>query len=121
MGINDITHDRLQGDCFQWFHNSYPELRKLLWMNFNNPKNKIQGAHLKAIGLVKGVHDLLFYYQGKLVGFEIKVDRDKLSDDQRKFGAQIESQGGQWYEIRSLEQFQQIVLDLLNSSKLSAR
>ena len=113
MAKSRTTHDKLQSDCFIWFHNTYPKLRGLMWSTYNNPKNAAHGAYLKSIGMVKGVHDMQFYYNGVLYGFEFKVGSDKLRPEQIKWGKQIEMQGGEWYEIRSVEEFKQIVKDKL--------
>lgn len=49
---------KYQSEVVIWFWNTYPEYRGLLYHNFNNPRNKIQGAQLIALGLIKGNPDL---------------------------------------------------------------
>jgi len=121
-----ITHDRLQQECYMWMHNSYPALRKLFWGVFNETKPfpgeskesfRIRINRLKGIGLVPGVFDFHFFYKWVLHCFDFKVDNDHLSDDQVKFAAQVEHQGGKCYEIRSLQQFQTIITDILNTKE----
>lgn len=52
------TEAQHQAEVVKWFWNEYKQLRGLLYHNFNNPKNKIQGAQLIALGLIKGNPDL---------------------------------------------------------------
>ena len=59
MKENDYkTESQHQAEVVKWFWNNYTELRGLLYHNFNNPRNKIQGAQLIALGLIKGNPDL---------------------------------------------------------------
>lgn len=104
-----MKHDRLQQNCYKWFHNTYPSLRGLMWHNWNNPANARQGAYLKSIGLQAGVFDLLFYFNKTLYGFDIKVGRDKYSQGQKNWKQKVEEQGGYCMEIRSEEEFKSIV------------
>ena len=110
-----MTHDRLQYECFFWMWNEYPDLRYLCHANINShPKWKVQDmSKLKSLGLVKGVLDLEFYYKGCLHVFDIKIGADKLSKQQKEYIKAIEGEGGQGYEIRSLEGFQNIINGLL--------
>jgi len=87
----------------------------MLWSNHNNPKSARDGARRKATGMIKGVLDLLFYYHGTLYAFDVKVGKDKLSNAQLAWIAKIEVQGGKCYEIRSLEQFQEIIIEIIST------
>lgn len=125
------NHDRLHMDCFMWLWNNFPELRMTHWGIFNDIKipEKIIGAMLKvrltsrvraavlsmmkSLGMVKGVLDFMFYHNGVLHVMDFKVKNDRLKPEQLKFIAQIEAQGGKGYEIRSLEQFQGIINNIL--------
>jgi hypothetical protein len=46
---------------------------------------------------------------------DFKVGPDKLSPEQKTFIKQIESQGGKGYEIRSLEQFKEIIICIVGN------
>lgn len=117
-----MTHDRLQFEAFCWFWNTRPEMRQLFWSTFNdlkqvekiignigNEKRRIILSHMKSLGMVKGVLDFMFYYQGVLHVIDFKVGDDKLSKEQKTFIKQIESQGGKGYEIRTLEEFKSLI------------
>lgn len=67
-----MSEAKMQSELWQWFYNSYPQYRfepseytkkprTLLVHNYNNPRNKIQGAMLAGIGLVAGFPDLTLY------------------------------------------------------------
>lgn len=141
-----MGHDQLQSKCFQWFWNYYPSLRQLLWHTPNEvPQDsylldeiKKHAPHLltkkflktiadrlqmflsrrKAIGVVKGVPDLTLYHNGKLHGFDIKVGNDKLSQEQITFGEQVIKQGGTFTEIRTFEEFQEIIFKYVGQPEL---
>ncbi len=110
----ELSHDQLQAQCFLWHWTEYPEQRGLMHANNNNSRNKIEGNQKKALGVVKGVLDLEYFYASKLYFFDIKIGRDKLSDDQLAFIAKVESEGAKCYEIRSLEQFQEFIKSVQN-------
>ena len=52
---------KIQHDCIMWFDKEFPQYRGLLYHNFLNPPNKIQGRILKGLGLKKGLPDLKSY------------------------------------------------------------
>lgn len=107
--MSQLSHDQLQAECYQWFYNTYPEQRGLMHANNNNSLNKIQGNQKKALGVLKGALDLEYFIKGKLYFFDIKVGKDKFSQAQHEFIAQVTAEGAKCYEIRSLEQFQAII------------
>lgn len=110
--LPQLSHDQLQAECYQWFHNTYPEQRGLLHANVNNAQNKIKGNQQKALGVVKGVLDMEYFRNGQLHFFDIKVGKDKFSQAQHEFMAQVTAEGAKCYEIRSLEQFQTIIKEI---------
>jgi hypothetical protein len=127
MGVTSpipfISHDQLQQKCFLWAYGTYPHLRKLFWHTPNElPKRtgESQKAYVirlnqrKAIGVVSGVLDLVFYYRGRLYAFDFKVGQDKISPDQAEFIRQVVGQGGEAYEIRTFEQFKSIFLSIID-------
>lgn len=102
--------DNLQAECYQYFHNTFPKLRKLLWAVPNGGLRKESEARrLKATGVVPGVHDLHLFYGNQFYTFELKVGNNSLSEDQKEFWTKIESQGGICYEIRDFETFKSII------------
>jgi hypothetical protein len=110
-------HDKLQSLCFKYIHNELG-LRYLCHANINShPLWKAREISvLKGTGLVKGVLDLEFYYQGVLHVFDIKIGSDRLKKEQLEYIKAIEAQGGKGYEIRSFEQFKEIVDEVVRDN-----
>jgi hypothetical protein len=110
-----ISEERLQADCYQWFHNTYPALRGLLWHVPNGGQRSASEANkFKAIGLVSGVADLHFFYGGRMYFIELKTETGRLSPNQIDWIEAISIQGGEVIVIRDLETFKQYVNSLLN-------
>jgi glutathionylspermidine synthase len=100
---------KLQSMCFLWHWNNYPDERGLLCYNLNNSANKIQGNQNKALGLIKGRSDMVYYKNGKAVMLEFKTETGTQSIEQKKWQEKIENQGFEYYLVRSLKQFQEII------------
>jgi hypothetical protein len=84
-----------------------------MFMVNNNPKDKIQGAVLKAMGLVEGASDLIWMYKGKCYAIEMKTATGTQKKEQKKFQAQWESQGGVYVIKRSFEEFCNFVQNIV--------
>lgn len=78
-----MTHDKIQSEFYTYIHNNIPSLRDLLFANYNNPRNAIQGGQLKGIGLRKGRPDIEFLFNGKTYLIELKITPDSLSKEQK--------------------------------------
>ena len=115
-----MTHNQLQSKCFLYFWNTYPELRGLLFSVNNNLTSSLKGkagaarmAGLKALGVVSGVTDFIFYYKGVLHAWDIKVGSDKLRPEQLDFIDKVTKNGGEGREIRSFEEFVKLVEEIV--------
>jgi hypothetical protein len=97
---------QLQKQCYQWFLLQYPKQYGLLFMNLNNPRSKINGAIMKACGLVAGVADMTYLKDGKAYFFELKTDKGRQSENQRNWQQLVEAAGFSYQIIRSLNEFQ---------------
>jgi len=108
-----MTEDKLQAMCFQWAWNTHPSTRRLLWAVPNGGwRNTIEAMKLKATGVVKGVHDLHFFWHGRLYTFELKVKTNQ-SKEQVEWGKIVSLHGAECYEVRSFEQFKEIFSNLV--------
>lgn len=68
--------------------------------------DKERGVWRKNPTTKKGVSDIIgFDPSGRFVAIEIKVGRDRISDDQAKFLAQVHEAGGLAMIARSLDDF----------------
>ena len=96
-----MTESQLQAHCFQLHWNRYPEERGLLYMNYNNPKNAIQGAYLRALGMIKGVADMTYLGKTGVVFLEFKTEQGKQSPAQIEWQAKVITAVYEYRIIRS--------------------
>ena len=90
------TESQHQAALIKWFWNTYKEYRGLLYHNFNNPRNKIQGAQLVAMGLIKGNPDLTLAVSKKGFGalyLELKKPGEKPRPEQLKQMERLKNAG----------------------------
>lgn len=121
----EVTHDRRQAECFLWAYNYFPQVRQLLFAVPNeqkmlagkSPKMKaFLISVLKGIGLTPGVFDLLFWWRGKLYGFDIKLPGDRPSNAQQAFAQKVAENGGICYYVETLCEFQAIFKQILQDN-----
>ena len=103
-----LSEVKIQSQIFQWHWNNYPDERGLLCYNLNNSANKIDGNRNKALGLIKGRADMVYYYNGSAIMIELKNAKGKQSKDQIEWQKLLESQGFKYVVIRSLEEFREL-------------
>ena len=74
------------------------QLRKhpgvLAWAVVNNPRNVIDGARLKRLGMVRGVPDLHFLANGRYHTLEIKTKGGRLTAEQIAWMNALNAAGG---------------------------
>jgi hypothetical protein len=100
---------KLQSQSFLWHWNNYPNERGLLCYNLNNSANKIQGNQNKALGLIKGRSDMVYYKKGKAIMLEFKTETGTQSKDQKEWEQRIKSEGFEYRIIRNFEDFLSII------------
>ena len=119
---------KLQQDCFLWFYENYPQFRIktktkynkprcLLVHNFNNPRNKVQGARLASAGLCKGVPDLTLLVMSGPYGalfIELKKPGEKPKPEQREMIEVLRQQGYKTTWTDNKEDFKRIIKEYLN-------
>ena len=109
---------KLMQSCYTWFNNTYPELRGCLWKVENERKRtKYEQSIAKSTGLVSGVADFNAVFCGKFYGLELKTENGTQSKNQKAWQKAIEAQGGEYYIIRSLEEFQGLITQFYNLLK----
>ena len=110
-----------QAEVVKWFWNTYPEYRGLLYHNFNNPRNKIQGSQLKALGLMKGNPDLtLALPRGDFGALYIEMKRpgEKPRESQVKQMQRLEAAGNCVSWSDSAEAAKELIKKYLSLFKL---
>jgi len=77
--------------------------------------NGISGAIAKAMGIIPGVSDTIFLWEGVAHLIEFKTETGRQSPDQVHWQLFVEKAGFDYYIIRSLEQFQGLIEDILET------
>lgn len=102
----------------EWFRLQYPNYKNLLFAIPNGGKrHKSVAVKLKAEGVVRGVPDLFLavgrgdMYHGLFI--EMKVGRNKPSEDQKEQMERLKKQGYGCVVCYSFEQFQTIIKSYL--------
>lgn len=99
-----MSEELLQAKAFMHVWNNYPETRGFVRYNFNNPKNAMQGAQLKALGLQPGVADHMLL-SSPMVWLECKLPNGKQSKAQKDFQNKVESKGHKYHIYTTVEEF----------------
>ena len=102
---------RLQTMCVRWFDLQYPT-KKLQLFSIPNEgvRNPVNGARMKAMGRRKGAPDMVLLASGgRVVFFEFKSEKGKLSPEQKAFHETIRGWGGMVYIVKSFDDFCEIV------------
>ena len=107
--MTELSEDRLQADCYLWYCETFPGQRDFLWMQYNTPKNAVQGAKLKAMGMRAGVSDLAYLDSSGTMHFiELKTRSGVQSKKQRDWEKSVTERGAKYHLVRSLKEFQEI-------------
>jgi hypothetical protein len=77
-----------------------------------------EGRYRPGVGFLKGTHtgmeDIQCILKGKLFAIEVKSPSDRMSDEQKKRKAAVESDGGYYIVATSFEGVQEDILSILN-------
>lgn len=95
--------------CWQWAQKEHPRL--LIFHVANERKAKVQYHNkLKRMGVLPGVADFLaFPADGRRLAIEIKDDEGSQDDDQIRFEQRWRRAGGEYFLVRTLEEFQDAI------------
>jgi hypothetical protein len=91
------------------------KLNSFLNLNLYGKSHLINLSRQKAIGVVAGVLDLIWYWKGVMYCFDVKVGTDKFSKDQKEFIRVVEENGGKCFEINNFDMFKIIVDEIIKS------
>ena len=115
-----MTEDNLQQKIYVWFNNNYClKHHNNRFMIFSVPnggtRNVIEAKKLKATGLLAGVSDLIIVLDGKVLFIELKNENGIQSNTQKDFEARVTNLNHNYYLVRSLDQFKQIIENEIKS------
>lgn len=109
-----MSEAKIQSDCVKWLWNSHPETRGLFFSVTNNSEHIGRAMQRKSVGLVSGVSDTIFLWDSKTYLIEFKTETGKQSSTQKRWEESVNKQGFQYFIIRSLEEFQRLMIHLMN-------
>ena len=102
-----MTENKLQQQIFTWHWNHFPKERGLLFMVHNSASNRIQGARLKSMGMLRGVSDMIYLNptQNRPQFLELKIESGRQSIYQKQWQKLLSSHNYSYHIIRSKQDF----------------
>jgi hypothetical protein len=101
------SEDKIQQEIVIYVRNYRKDL--IIFSVPNDGRNAQEQMRKKAMGLLRGVSDLILLSEHGCFFIEVKTDSGKQSEEQIKFQKAIETLGFTYHLVRSLEDFKQIV------------
>jgi len=108
-----MSESKNQSNCVKWLWNEHPETRGCFFAVNNNSEHIARAMQRKAIGLVKGVSDTIFLWKSKAYLIEFKTDAGRQSPEQKRWETAVTKQGFQYFIIRSLKEFKELMSSIL--------
>jgi hypothetical protein len=109
------TEDQLQAEFFKHVWNTYPKTRSLFFSVPNGgTRNPREAMKLKATGTTAGIPDLIFLWNGKAYGFELKTETGVLSPKQKEIHEIWAANGICVHIIRTLAEGIEIIEKIIN-------
>ncbi len=108
-----MKESKLQSMMVVDFSQQRPNEKGLLWSTRNTTLSTKDGQKQKAMGMIAGVSDLIYFKDGNFVGIEIKVPgtkhHKKHIQHQCDWGEKITSEGGHWFIVTSIYGFWSVI------------
>lgn len=112
MSENQVfkTEEQFQAAATQWYWNTFPLRRRLLFAVNNNSANALAGNRKKAVGVVKGVADLcLICPMGRVIFIELKLPGKTQKPEQIDFMRKVQDNQHMYVIVNNLEEFKKII------------
>jgi len=108
-----MTEEQIQQQIVIWFNNNYclktNEPRNMIFSVPNDSSNFMETKRKVNTGLLKGVSDLIVILPNKTLFIELKTETGIQSPVQKEFEERVKALGFEYYLIRSLTQFQNVI------------
>lgn len=103
--------DFIQSKIVVWFKNNYQRHNKGIIFAVPNggTRNVVEAKKLKETGLLAGVSDLIVVLNNIVLFIEVKTDTGKQSTAQLEFENKIKMLSQNYYVVRSLDEFINII------------
>jgi len=112
---SDNKEQLLQKSIVLWFSFQYPKLNGLLFHVNNNSNNVITGGNMKKLGVIPGVSDLIFLFDGRCYFIELKSKKGSQSSDQKIWQKKVEQQNFNYRIIKSLDEFKAFIKQIIEA------
>lgn len=103
------TEHEIQKSVVRWFKKNYPNY--IIFSTNNEATFKNQ--YFLESGVLSGVSDLVVILPNKVLFVELKTERGKQSKSQKEFEVKIKSLNYNYYIIRNLENFKELIKSIL--------
>jgi hypothetical protein len=114
------SESKIQQVAIMEIWNKLPQTRLCLFHVPNGMfSNAREGAKFKAQGVISGVPDLVFIWQGKTHYIEVKCEKGKLSENQKALHQKWMEQGVSVNVMRSSEEIIRFVTELVSQGRSS--
>jgi hypothetical protein len=110
-----MNENQLQQSIYMWYTNTYVIKDKrcmILSIPNGGLRDKMTAVTMKATGLYKGAADLMVVHRGWIGFVELKTEIGIQSPAQRQFEAHCIEAGIPYRLVRSLQEFQELILSL---------
>ena len=108
-----MSEAQIQAACVTWLWNTHPLTRGLFFAVNNNSEHVVWAMNRKAVGLVAGVADTIFLWAGEAYLIEFKTPTGRQSAKQKEWQNKVVAAGFWYYIIRSLEEFQDLINEII--------
>lgn len=116
-----ITEAKIQQDCVRWFRNTYclkhHSPRYCIFSVPNEGKDPREQANKIATGLLRGASDFIVLLPKRALFFETKTEDGTQKPEQKDFEETVTALGFEYYIIRSFDQFELQVTQILKEIK----
>lgn len=115
-----LSESKIQQVAIMEIWNKLPQTRLCLFHIPNGMfSNAREGAKFKAQGVISGVPDLVFVWNGKTHYIEVKCEKGKLSENQKTLHQKWMEQGVSVNVMRTSEEIIRFVTELVSPDKSS--
>ncbi len=104
---------KLQAKCTQWLWNTRPQTRGCFLLIDNNASSMIGTLQKRAMGMVKGAADTMFFWNKKIYFIEFKVGKNVQTKAQKEFEIIAEKHAEKYVIIREFEDFIELIKSIL--------
>ena len=110
-----LSESKIQQQCYLYFNNTYclkhHEPRMLMFSVPNEGTDAKEQSRKKAGGMLPGASDTIIVLPNRVIFCEFKDSKGRQSDKQIEFQQRVESLGFEYWIIRSLEQFKEMICE----------